>query len=143
MLFLGKKLSDLQEQDLQRLITDQVQEREIIEYKRDMYGNSDDDKREMLKDISSMANHIGGHILIGIDTNEEGIPTSLDGIEQSNQVERITNCCLDNIDKRIVGLDVEDVSLSTGKVIIVISVPESINAPHMIIHRGLNQFWMR
>ena len=67
MLFRSKKLSDLQEQDLQRLVNDQVQERDTVEYKRDMYGNSDDDKREMLRDITSMANHHGGYIVVGIE----------------------------------------------------------------------------
>ena len=78
MFFLNKKLSDLQEQDLQILKDNQVQERDTIEYKRDMYGSSDDDKREMLKDIISMANHHGGYLLIGIAENEEGGAPSID-----------------------------------------------------------------
>ncbi|MBA7499437.1 hypothetical protein ES704_02181 [subsurface metagenome] len=143
MLFRSKKLSDLQEQDLQRLVNDQVQERDTVEYKRDMYGNSDDDKREMLRDITSMANHHGGYIVVGIEEDEEGIPTRIDGIEAGNHIERITNSCLDNIDRRIVGLGVEDISLSNGRVVIVISIPESINAPHMVTYKGLNQFWKR
>ncbi len=143
MILRGKRLSDLQGQDLQRLVSDQVQERDTLEYKRDMYGNSDDDKREMLRDISSMANHHGGYVVVGIEEDEEGIPTRIGGIEASNHVERITNSCLDNIDRRIVGLSVEDISLSNGRVVIVISVPESINAPHMVTYRGLNQFWKR
>ncbi len=143
MIFRGKRLSDLQEQDLQRLKDDQVQERDTVEYKRDMYGHSDADKREMLKDITSMANHRGGYIVIGIDEDDEGIPTNLVGIEAGNHVERITNSCLDNIDKRIVGLDIEDISLSNGRVIVVISIPESLNAPHIVTHTGLNQFWKR
>jgi hypothetical protein len=120
-----------------------VQERDTVEYKRDMYGNSDDDKREMLRDITSMANHHGGYIVVGIEEDEEGIPTRIDGIEAGNHIERITNSCLDNIDRRIVGLGVEDISLSNGRVVIVISIPESINAPHMVTYKGLNQFWKR
>ncbi len=108
-----------------------------------MYGNSDADKREMLKDITSLANHHGGFLLIGIDENEEGIPTNILGIEANNDVERITSCCLNNIDKRIVGFEVKDIPLGNGRVVIVISVPESINAPHMVTHTGLNQFWKR
>lgn len=130
-------------EDLQRLVTDQVQERDTIEYKRDMYGNSDADKREMLKDITSLANHHGGYLLIGIDENEEGIPINIVGIEPNNDVERITSCCLNSVDKRIVGLDIKDISLGTGRGVIVISIPESINAPHMVTHTGLNQFWKR
>lgn len=143
MIFRGKKLSDLQLEDFQRLVNDRVQEYDTVEYKRDMYGNSDADKREMLKDITSMANHRGGYLLIGIDENEEGIPTDIVGIEAGSHVERITSCCLDNVDKRIVGLDVRDVPLSNGRVVIIISIPESINAPHIITHTGLNQFWKR
>ena len=143
MIFRGTKLSDLQEQDLQRLVDDQVQERDSIEYKRDMYGNSDDDKREMLKDITSMANHRGGYIVIGIEADDEGIPTNVIGIETGNRVERIRSSCLDNIDKRIVGLDIGDLELSNSRVVIVISIPESINAPHMVTYKGLNQFWKR
>jgi len=143
MIFRGKKLSDLQVEDLQRLKDDQVQERDTIEYKRDMYGNSDAEKRELLKDITSMANHRGGYLLIGIDENDEGIPTNVVGIEPGNHVERITSCCLDNIEKRIIGLEVKDIPLDDGKVVIVISIPESVNAPHMVAHTGLNQFWKR
>jgi len=143
MFFRGIKISDLQEQDLQKLVDDQVQERDTLEYKRDMYGNSDEDKREMLKDIASLANHNGGHILIGIDEDEEGVATNVVGIESGNHVERIRSSCLDNIDKRIIGLDIEDVPLSSGRVVIIVSIPESINAPHMVTYKGLNQFWKR
>lgn len=143
MIFRGKQLTDLQEQDLQRLVDDQVQERDTVEYKRDMYGNADDDKREMLKDIASMANHRGGYLLIGIDEDDEGIPTNVVGIEPGNHVERITSSCLNNIDKRIVGLEIEDIPLNSGRVITVVSIPESLNAPHMITYKGLNQFWKR
>ena len=143
MIFRGKKLTDLQEQDLQRLRNDQVQERDTVEYKRDMYGNSDADKREMLKDIASMANHRGGYLLIGIDEDDEGVPTNVAGIESGNHVERITSSCLDNIDKRIVGLGIKDIQLSNGRVVIAASIPESLNAPHMITHQGVNQFWKR
>src|SRR4030042_5517535 len=97
-----------------------------------MYGNSDDDKREMLKDIASMANHHGGHIVIGIEADDEGMPINVIGIETGNHVERIRNSYLDNIDKRIIGLDIEDIALSNDRVVIVISVPERINAPHMV-----------
>lgn len=143
MVFRGLRLSDIKEQHLERLVHDQVQERDTIEYKKAMYGHSDEEKREMLKDISSMANHRGGYLIIGIEEDEEGIPTEAAGIEAGNHVERIMDSCLDKIDKRIVGLEIEDVSLSNGRVIVIVSVPESMNAPHMVTFKGLNQFWKR
>lgn len=143
MIFRGKRLSEITEQDLQRLIDDQVQERDIIEYKSRMYGNLDEDKREMLKDITSMANHRGGYVIIGTEEDEEGIPVKLVGIDPGNHVERITNSCLHNIDKRIVGLEVEDVTLSNDRVVVIVSIPEDMMVPHMILFKGLNQFWKR
>lgn len=143
MVFRGRKLFDIKEQHLERVVHDQVQERDTIEYKSAMYGHSDEEKREMLKDISSMANHRGGYLIIGIEEDEEGIPTKVTGVEAGNHVERIRDSCLDNIDKRIVGLEIEDVPLSNGKVVVIVSIPESINAPHMVTFKGLNQFWKR
>lgn len=143
MPFRGKRLSEITEQNLQRLIDDEVQERDIIEYKSTMYGKLDEDKREMLRDITSMANHRGGYVIIGIEEDKQGIPVKLVGIESGNHVERITDSCLDNVDKRIIGLEVEDVTLSNGKVVVIVSSPESMNAPHMITFGGLNQFWKR
>jgi hypothetical protein len=43
------------------------------DYKRDIYGNSENDKREFLADVSSFANTIGGDIVIGID-EASGLP---------------------------------------------------------------------
>jgi len=143
MIFRGRKLAELTEQNLQRLVSDQVQERDTLEYKSIMYGNSDEDKREMLRDITSMANQHGGYLIIGIEADDEGIPIKLEGIEAGNHVERITSSYLDNVDKRMVGLEVKDIPLSNGRVVIAISIPESINAPHMVTYKGLNQFWRR
>lgn len=50
---------NLSEMDLEELIVDQVPEGLRIDYKRDLYGNSDADKREVLKDISGFANAFG------------------------------------------------------------------------------------
>ena len=143
MIFRGRQLSEITQQDLQRLVDEQVQERDTLEYKSTMYGNADDDKREMLKDISSIANHRGGYLIIGVEADDEGIPTRLEGIERGSHAERIQGSCLDNADKRILGLDVRDVQLSSGKVSVIVSIPESVNAPHMVTFKGLNQFWER
>ena len=143
MIFSHQKLSDLREKDIRRLVDDRSQEQDTLEYKSAMYGNADDDKKEMLKDIVSLANHRGGHLIIGIEEDEDGTAKNVAGIEPDNYVERIRGSCLANIDKRIVGLDIEDIPLENGRVVIVIYVPESINGPHMVTHKGLNQFWKR
>ncbi|MCK5240903.1 ATP-binding protein [bacterium] len=48
------------------MISNQIQESRTIEYKESLPGNSDQDKREFLADISSFANAAGGDLLYGI-----------------------------------------------------------------------------
>ena len=65
----------LSETDLRSLQENGVAEGIQLDYKRELYGNSDADKREFLKDVSSFANTAGGHIIIGV-TEEDGVPES-------------------------------------------------------------------
>jgi len=50
---------NMSEADLAELVATQVPEGLRIEYKRELYGNRDEDKREALKDISAFANAFG------------------------------------------------------------------------------------
>jgi len=72
--------------DLEALRENQVAEGILIDYKRDVYGDTDHDKREFLKDVSSFANTAGGHIIIGMDV-KGGLPTNLVGVEGSLDAE--------------------------------------------------------
>jgi len=143
MVLPAKALSEWAADDIQRLVDLHIQESDTLEYKREMYGGTDEDTREMIRDIVAMANHRGGHIVIGIEEDDDGAATQLIGVEKNDHVDRIRSSCLANINRRLNGLDVEDVDLDNGKVAVVIKVPQSFNAPHMVTFRGLNQFWKR
>lgn len=65
--------------DIERFVQDRHPEGKLFDDKRDTYGAKDDDKKELLKDVSSFANTIGGDILVRID-EDKGEPTSIDGI---------------------------------------------------------------
>ena len=71
---------------IQSLLSNQVPESEIIDYKRDCYGRNDADKRELLKDVSSFANSRGGHIIIGVDESA-GVPTEIIGINATVDID--------------------------------------------------------
>jgi hypothetical protein len=47
---------NLSEDDVAELVAGQVPEGLRIEYKRELYGNSDSERREFLKDVSAFAN---------------------------------------------------------------------------------------
>ena len=55
--------------DINRFVQEKWSEGKTVDYKRDSYGSKDEDKKELLKDVSSFANSQGGDILIGVDEN--------------------------------------------------------------------------
>ena len=68
------EFDSLSQSDLEELTEAQVPEGLRLEYKRELYGNSDSDKREFLKDVTALANSHGGHLILGIE--EKIIPFS-------------------------------------------------------------------
>lgn len=144
MTFLGKPLNEVAEGDLQQLIQEKIRERQTLEFKRDSYARNDDGTREMLRDISAMANAYGGDILLGVKTVGDGVASGLLGVPNGElEAQRITSSCLNNIEERIGGLIVWPVPISNGNHVIVIRMPQSLRAPHMVTFKGLNQFWVR
>lgn len=102
------------ESDLAELVTGQVPEGLHLDYKRDTYGSSDSDKRELLKDVSAFANANGGHIVIGMD-EIEGVASDLCGIRPPNiddESSRLDQIIRTGIEPRIPGCRVKAVSLS-------------------------------
>jgi predicted HTH transcriptional regulator len=73
-------LEAINQSDLQRLIEHQVAEKRDIDYKRDTYGNRDQDYGEFLADVSSFANTAGGEIVIGM-TEQAGVPTGFSPLQ--------------------------------------------------------------
>ena len=72
-------VESITEADLLELRENEVGEGLLYDYKLELYGSSDADKKEFLKDVSSFANTAGGHILIGI-AEEQGLPTDIVGV---------------------------------------------------------------
>ncbi len=144
MALFGTALNAIEERDLQLLVQDQVRERQTLEFKRDNYGRNDEATREMLRDISAMANAYGGDILLGVETVGDGVASNVVGVPDGEQeAQRIASSCLSNIEERIRGLAVWPVPISNGNHVIVIRIPQSFRSPHMITFKGLNQFWFR
>lgn len=138
------EFEDVCEADLLELIDGQVQENERLEYKRDLYGNSREEKREFLKDVSALANSNGGHLIIGIG-ERKGVASSLQPISASPESAsiRMEQMARDGLDPKISGLRIKSVEISTGGYVFVIRIPRSWNPPHRVVANGSNRFYMR
>lgn len=131
--------------DLNELIEVGVPEGLNIEYKRDFYGESDSDKREALKDISSFANSFGGHLIIGMAATD-GIPTALSPLQTTNSdtaIQRLENLIRDGIEPRITGIKIKSISIDSGGFVILLRIPRSWNPPHRVSARNANRFYVR
>lgn len=144
MWIFGETFEKIEEQHIRNLLKQEIQEQQGLEYKERQYGRADEDKREMLRDIISMANAYGGHLIIGIKEEESGIPIDIPGIEGAEEErDRMQAICLSNIAPRIPGLKVKTISIAEGNPVILILIPRSTRAPHIITYKGLYQFWIR
>lgn len=92
---------ELSERDLLDQVHAGVPEGVLVDYKRDLYGRTDSEVREFLKDVSSFANTAGGHLIIGMDESS-GTPTALaplTGFDPDQELQRLENMARDGIER--------------------------------------------
>lgn len=150
---LHKAINTITEADLQRLVDEGQGEDLQLEFKQELPGNSDDGKKEFLKDVTAMANSSGGDIIYGIredrsNQDEAGRAAELVGLGASGigaDAAKLwmTGLLNSSVEERILGVAIRDVQLSTGGYALVIRVPKSWNAPHVVSHRNHWRFYAR
>lgn len=144
MLF-AKPINQLEQGDLQCLIDDAVLEKKGLDYKRQFTGNSDSDKKELLYDLTSFANAGGGYLIFGM-SEEDGIPISLEGID-SNAVDReklrMHQLLQTGVEPRVPGITMHNIPIGDGKEVLIVHIPRSWAAPHMIKLGGVSRFYSR
>lgn len=145
-MIFGKQFSEIEEKDLQKLVEDKITESWNLEYKQQMkISLSENEKKEFLSDITSLANHSGGLLIIGI-TERAGVPIELKGIELKNSdafESTLNNLIRDCVVPRLSGVSIRSILLSTGNRVFLISVPKSWITPHMVTIRSHKWFYTR
>jgi len=151
MSLWSKPVERIVQSDIETLIANSVREGRTVEYKAEVPTNSDDDKREFLADVSSFANASGGDILYGIEEHRDenrkptGVPSAIAGLAGTNMDQamlRLDGIIRDGIEPRIAGIRVNPVNTTNGPVL-VIRVPKSYSAPHMVTFKNLSRFFSR
>lgn len=145
MDFLNKPFSDIDEQDLQQLISLATPEIGSIEYKSKLPGATDNDKKEFLADVSSFANGSGGFIIYGMD-EKKGIPIKLNGLsglDMDSEILRLENLIRSGIAPRIPGFHIRPITLANNSHAVIIKILKSWISPHMVIFNGTSRFFSR
>ncbi|MBT1712433.1 putative DNA binding domain-containing protein [Fulvivirgaceae bacterium PWU5] len=125
---------DIVEADIHKLVNERFEEGLTLEFKASgALSNSGDNKKELVKDVSAMANSAGGVVIYGILEKEHAAYalSPIDG-NQFNK-EWLENVIYSRIRRKIENIRIVPIRIG-GKIeqtVYVIIVPESINAPHM------------
>jgi hypothetical protein len=150
---LNKDLEEIDLNDLQQLVTDRVPEGKTIEYKAEFYRlDSKDEKdrvrqhEEMLKDVSSFANTLGGDLIIGIK-QDDGTAGGVCGFETPDGADKLKLRVLDLMQKWLeprVALAIHSIPVEPDRSVLVIRVWRSPIGPHRVIYQGkFGPFWAR
>src|SRR6266478_2437772 len=143
MIWEGKRLSEVTEVELRRILESGIEEHKHLEYKAELYPNNDAGQKDFLIDICAFANAEGGILLIGVpearDT-KNGQPTGapdlsrFEGIEAANP-----QSVLLSYDSRVVSgveerlsLETSAIKLGNGRYVFAIRIPNSLDKPHCV-----------
>jgi hypothetical protein len=141
---LSKKLDEVEMADIQSLIDNSVPESKTLEYKQSLNAAKDSDKKEFLGDVSSFFNAEGGDIIYGLAENN-GIANKLVGVETDdlNSLQlRIESLVRDGIEPRM-PIKIKTLSLEKNKIIVILRMEKSWNAPHRVVFQGHDKFYSR
>jgi Putative DNA-binding domain len=139
-----KRLEDITENDISSLISNQVREGRTIDYKRELPGGTDANKKEFLADVSSFSNTSGGDLIIGLD-EDQGVPTQITGF-QSRDVDgellRLENIIASGLEPRI-RYKAHIVICRDDKKVMIFRMERSWSGPHRVIFQENDKFWGR
>lgn len=138
------RLDEIKETDLNRLITENVTEVKILEFKQSLPGNSDGEKKEFLADVSSFANAAGGDLLYGMKATA-GVASEICGTvaDVDSEILRLENIIRDGVSPRIPGINTHAIPISGKPPVVLIRIPRSWAQPHMVKFGGSSKFFSR
>jgi len=152
LTMINKPFDQIDKDEIVNLISNEVREGRLLDYKKILPGNSDSEKTEFLADVSSFANAAGGYILYGVqerrdeDGKPTGIPESADGLEAVNvdsEILRLESSIRTGLDPRVPGVRTKPIEgLSKGPVL-VMWIPKSWASPHMVTFKNHSRFYSR
>ena len=128
--------------DIQALIDNQVSESRTLEFKRDLPGGSNDDRKEFLADVTSFANAQGGDIVFGL-TEEAGAGIAIAGLaveDPDRALRSVEDRIIAGAEPRIPGLRLKWLACADNKFLLIIRVPASTIGPHRVIIANSGKF---
>ncbi len=129
-VLLGKQLAQVGYADLAGLVSGAIREDSDLDYKGQLYGGGDQDKRDLAGDVAAMANTVGGVIVLGID-EVDGTATKLLPVALSETEELRMRQIVTSLIAPVPMFSIHRVPHHDGQTgYYLIGVPRSVDAPH-------------
>lgn len=143
---IDKDLKSITQTDLENLVRNKRQEDTFLDFKRDMYGKTDSDKKELLKDVSAFANGSGGEIIIGIEEDNFSQAKSVYGFTSNNisiEKNRVEQIIMNGLEPKLDTFKVRYIVLDNNRYAMIIRIEHSPLFPHMVSYQRFNKFYIR
>jgi hypothetical protein len=142
---IDKPLDAIEAADIESLCFRRASESRTLEFKRELPGKSDEDVKEFLDDVTSMANAQGGDMIFGI-AEDGGMATEVALLELVDRGEaeilRLENSLRDNVEPRVT-VHPRWVAYGPDRGVLVLRIPLSLAYPHRRHYRGRSKFSSR
>ncbi|MBV8896752.1 MAG: ATP-binding protein [Acidobacteriaceae bacterium] len=142
---IAKNVSAITPDDINALVATPRLEDRQLDYKSELPGGTDDDKREFLADVSAFANASGGDLIFGVEESS-GVPSHVPGVHVENFDElrlRLQNLIREAIDPVIPQVEIVAVDGFERGPVVIVRVHQSWQAPHMVTYKRWSRFFMR
>jgi hypothetical protein len=149
---IHKNFETISKNDIDSLVSNEVKEGRTIEYKEELPGGKDSDKKEFLADVASFANAAGGDLLYGVVEKRDGqgkatgVPERVPGLAKINvnsETCRLDSMIQSGIGPRIAGLRIGPIAGFADGPVILVRIPKSYSAPHMVTFQEWSRFYSR
>jgi hypothetical protein len=133
------------------LLVNKVAEKKTLDYKASLPNRTDKAIKDFLADVCSFANTSGGHIVYGVsekrnEKSKTGLPEAIVGItgETADEaIRRLENVIRDSIRPRVKVQTKQIQDPKSSFEVVVMYIPQSLSAPHMVTHGGSSRFHAR
>lgn len=128
-------MEDVQYADLMTLVSDRVPEAFDLDYKSEIYGPTDRDRRDAATDVAALANTAGGLLVLGVEEDDQARAIAAPGVAVAEADERRIRQI---VGSQVVPMPVIDIRRvedpsQPGHGLFVVAVPRSPLAPHAVV----------
>ncbi len=140
-----KEFDEITLADVQAVVDGGLPEGRQLEFKRDRYEKTDSGRRELVADVSAMANAVGGYLLIGVD-EKNGVASEISGIvepDPDSLILAVTQSILASTEPPLNDFRPRWLPMDGDRGVLILKIARSWSAPHRVTLGKSGHFYVR